>query len=210
MSKRLVLDVDGVICDIWTGTENIVNSEGTNFSFRSDVLDFRMTNLAPILRKNILSLFAEPQIFKTALFMPCDFANIDSHNHNRVRAEAWLSLFRELRRAGTEIVLHTHVANKGCADERKAWLKAAFGSECPEIICDIGESKAVMRGDIIVDDCLKNLIQADTQIRILPVLFHNRPNALNSGLYESLNALGYISVTSFSSLEATLRSLLCA
>lgn len=208
MSKRLVLDVDGVICDIWTGTENIVNAEGTNFSFCSDVLDFRMTNLAPILRKNILSLFADPQTFKNALFMPWNFADLGSPN--LVRAEDWLNLFRALRKAGTEIVLHTHVANKQCADERKAWLKTAFGSECPEIICDIGDSKSVMKGDIVVDDCLNNLIQADANIRVLPVLFHNRPNELNSGLYESLNALGYILVEGFADLEATLRSILCA
>ena len=207
MSKRLVLDVDGVICDIWTGTENIVNSVGTNFSFSSDVHDFRMSDLDPRLRKQVLSLFSDPQTFRNALFMPCNFADLGSPN--RVQAEDWLNLFRVLRKAGTVITLHTHVANKQCADERLAWLRAAFGSECPEIICDIGDSKSVMQGDIVVDDCLSNLIQADTNIRVLPVLFHNRPNELNAGLYESLNALGYILIEGFADLEATLRSLVC-
>lgn len=206
---RIVFDVDGVICDIWTLAENIIRREAPSFrdfSFQRDVRDFSLGTLAPDLKSKVLELFRDPLIFNYPVQMPWVFSDLTSQN--KISWLDWCGLFNNLSEKGFEIVLHTHLATQQCAEARISWFEREIEPYAPKtcLICDIGDEKTKMQGNIVIDDCLKNLVQAEAGTRILPELFHNRSNAENSELYEKLSGLGYKSISRFDELANFLLS----
>lgn len=81
------------------------------------------------------------------------------------------------RHAAVEI--HTHTYTKKMHDARYAWLHEIFGPESgrKNYRIDCGPVKTQLKGDIVIEDSMDNLLRADCEIRIMHALPFNRLDA---------------------------------
>ena len=172
------------IAEIWSDMVHFF----VDFSFRRDITDFEMSTLEAPYRKALLSSLGLPQIYRHIGVLPWQM-NTATLKHdwrsvvltenvpqmNYFGLTDWAVWFRELTENGYTVVLHSHLFNTACRDARLAWLNENILNIAPkvQVKLDCGAEKSTLSGDIVFEDCISNLLKAETNNRVLMTMFHN-------------------------------------
>ena len=194
---KIVFDIDGVLCDVWTIVGELVQDDCPKFSWER-VKSYGLDGLSEQEKTLVLFYFEEPKLFATPLDMYDRVATtLDSWEQAQVKPlivsgeepmrcslSDWVLFFKQLREAGVEVCLHSVVYDDDCAEQRRKWFDFCIVPFVPdvELKLDIG-TKTPLAGDIVVDDCLENIKNAQAKYKILPLMFHNMYNKHNKKLY---------------------------
>jgi 5'(3')-deoxyribonucleotidase len=162
----LEVDVDGVLGDLYTPIEKVINKEypEANFSFQKDVHSFGMKDLNPQIRARIFELFKDPQII---INEPLYYG-----------AKSFLKqLYKISEKKGCQLVIHTHMMSPQVAIVRKLWLEALIKElniKKTQIVIDCGDSKTMLHNrNVVVEDCIENLCKSTASVKILRTMPHN-------------------------------------
>ena len=196
-AMKIVFDIDGVLCDVWTIVGELVQEDCPKFSWEL-VKNYTLSGLSEQEKALVLYYFEEPKLFATPLDMydreattlnnweQAQVKPLVASGEEPVRCSLsdWVLFFKQLREAGVDVCLHSVVHDDACAEQRRMWFNfciAPFVSDV-ELKLDIG-AKTPLVGDIVVDDCLENIKNAQAKYKILPLMFHNMYNEHNKKIY---------------------------
>ena len=152
----------------------------------ADVTDFELSSLTPIQRAFVFSHW-DNKAFRHPL--PMYNGNFVSKTYKWSEAELipeadkdripfkdyayWLNMLAQ-RPDVDSVRIHTHCPENLVA-ARKSWFNAEFRDYAPsvQLHLDSGETKSKLVGDIVIEDSLSNLLNADAKVKILRSVFHN-------------------------------------
>lgn len=114
----------------------------------------------------------------------CDSVYSDVHYTGYVMTpvtsfEEW-RLFFEFLLGYYDMEFHTHTYVKRNSKHRMTWMrdtltcKGASGSM--SFVVDVGKKKGIMKGDIVVEDCLANILSCEAKYRIMHAMPYNTAN----------------------------------
>lgn len=165
MQRVIDCDVDGVLLDIYTPVEKMLNESGYDIKFERDCTTWSMQSLGE-LRPLVLTAFTDPNI--------------------RVKAE-WYSYAESMLMAlskfasqqGFQVILNTHEINPDCANIKYTKCKniiSKLGVRNIGINVQTGGKKVQLENSqICIEDSLPNLIASPAYLKFLIPHRHNSP-----------------------------------
>ena len=160
------------------------------FRFINTVHDFRMSDLPKQFRQFVLEALGTALVFDDpppmyslhnttidglSAYPLADIYSHDSGWSASMTYADWGRFFMALLERGHSVTLHTHCFNNACGNARTAWFEREIKPFAPDVklLVDIGAKKSIIEADVIVEDCLDNILAAKTKYRILRSTFHN-------------------------------------
>ena len=160
------------------------------FSFLNSVRDFRMSDLPDKYRHFILEAFGTAAVFENPPPMynlyntsldgvgSYHLTNIYSHNdgwNDRMPYADWGRFLQALAERGHSVTVHTHCFNNACGVTREAWYEREIRPYAPDVklLVDVGKKKSVIKADVLIEDCLDNILASDARYKIMRSMFHN-------------------------------------
>ena len=197
---RVVFDIDGVLCDVWTLVGELIKEDLPAFSW-DKAQSYTLDGLSEQEKVLAWFYFEEPRLFATPQPMfdrtattlnnweeakVAPLMKADGTDMQRTTLNDWILFFNQLLDAGVEVILHSMVKDEECAAYRQLWFDHCIKPfvNGVQLQLDIGE-KAQLRGNIVVDDCIANIKKADAKYKIMPLMFHNQYNKYNKQYYEN-------------------------
>lgn len=166
-----------------------------SFDFHRDIKSFELHGLTPAQRVLILSLW-NSDVFRHPCPL-CDYTGrlsldwttfslgLSTHSYTGFKeiAEALDSLT-----SVCDITIHTHI-DEQYAEARQQWFDNEImpyvqNKSKVKLVLDTGTAKQTLKGDIVVEDRLYNLLNAEADCKILRGQFHNGLSPYNKRLWD--------------------------
>lgn len=165
------------------------------FKFTRDSTNFELSLLTDNQYRMVCDIWSRPDVFMNAPTMP-DYTGGTNRN--------WLEYslgtprnssptFSEIANAFDmlseicDITIHTHIPEQ-CVQAREQWFNENILSRMRDtshikLYCDTGAIKQQLSGDIVVEDRLFNLLNANAEFKVLRGCFHNQPTKFNKEIW---------------------------
>lgn len=194
-----------------------------DFSFERDTDNFEITGLTTAQYKLLDAVWKDPRIFERVESMP-DFKGGKTDNWLEYKlgqpcysSPTWVEMAMSLDMLAEicDITIHTHV-DESCVSARREWFEEKLianmkNADSIRLLCDTGTVKSRLEGDIVVEDRLFNLLDANAEFKILRGCFHNQPTKHNRLIWSGFQAsdvsyhkINPICVSTFSEMIETI------
>lgn len=110
------------------------------------------------------------------------------------------------------VEIHTHMLSEQAAIGRTNWLNKTFGQEHDRLHfrVDCGNAKSVSDGDILIEDCLENILKSTAHTKILHCMNHNRlSEEKNYNSWKTYGSPSFLTYGNFYELCITLINEIC-
>ena len=163
-NKTIIFDIDGVLLNFHKAFEEYIQRTYPKFSMsKVYTYDFNKSMTEETISRLELPNFCFKPQNNYGLSAKRDYL-LESLNEVEIyeKSEPFdsiITILKKLSENGANIILHSYTRSNEVAAYKKKQLNEMF-KEIPniKIIVSVGETKPILKGDIVIEDCIDNLL----------------------------------------------------